>query len=528
MNISRPLKLIIIHYHLRPGGIRRIIEQATPHLVAHFSERIDGVTLATGEPAPAEWTSQFRKLLGETSLDCFIEPSFGYFAEQQVESGALRKQVQDGLKKLFADSTADNTLVWAHNLGLARNLLLTAELHQLCARRGITIAAHNHDWWFDNRWARWVEAQTYGFTTLRATSRAVFPNNLNTTHIAINKADARLLKKHFGKHAGWLPNLTDRAAKPSSEKIEKAKAWLDQCGIPQAPVWIVPCRMLRRKNVAEALLLARWLRPEAWVVSTGGASSADEESYVREIKNAAQRRNWHLHLGILQKAGPDKPSVDELLAASEAVLLTSIQEGFGLPYIEAAAAGRPLIARSLPNVSPDLKQFGFKLPYLYEEIFISPELFDWQAERRRQEERFAEWRLRLPVRCRAWAGTPWLLSATRPEPVPFSRLTLKAQLEVLSVNPDVARNACAALNPFLEKWRLLASQNKLRKTPWPKSAERWLGGAAYGKRFNQIIRAAERQATLHPGDAALKAQSVFIRERLERKHLYPLLWTPKP
>jgi hypothetical protein len=63
--------------------------------------------------------------------------------------------------------------------------------------------------------------------------------------------------------------------------------------------------------------------------------------------------------------------VPELLAASEAVLLTSIQEGFGLPYVEAAAAGRPLIARHLPNIAPDLHKFGFRLPQAYDEILVA-------------------------------------------------------------------------------------------------------------------------------------------------------------
>ncbi|OYV85625.1 MAG: hypothetical protein B7Z73_13210, partial [Planctomycetia bacterium 21-64-5] len=39
--------------------------------------------------------------------------------------------------------------------------------------------------------------------------------------------------------------------------------WLSEQLGDDAPVWLMPCRLLRRKNLAEALLLARWLRPEA-------------------------------------------------------------------------------------------------------------------------------------------------------------------------------------------------------------------------------------------------------------------------
>src|SRR5258706_9845437 len=122
--------------------------------------------------------------------------------------------------------------------------------------------------------------------------------------------------------------------------------------VRDSPVWILPCRMLRRKNVAEALLLTRWLRPEALLVTTGGASSADEQSYFDQIASAARRHGWPLRLGILQGDETHKPTVAELLAASEAVLLTSIQEGFGLPYLEAAAAGGPRPAPAPPNTAP--------------------------------------------------------------------------------------------------------------------------------------------------------------------------------
>jgi glycosyltransferase involved in cell wall biosynthesis len=50
------------------------------------------------------------------------------------------------------------------------------------------------------------------------------------------------------------------------------------------------------------------------------------------------------------------------MGISEAVLLTSIQEGFGLPYLEAAAARRPLVARALPNIAPDCASSGFAFP----------------------------------------------------------------------------------------------------------------------------------------------------------------------
>jgi hypothetical protein len=285
----------------------------------------------------------------------------------------------------------------------------------------------------------------------------------------------------------------------------------------------MPCRLLRRKNIAEALLLQRWLRPEACLVTTGGISSADERAYCERLDAAARANRWNLHMGVLQGNEAAKPGVAELLAASEVVLLTSIQEGFGLPYVEAAAAARPLIARSIPNISPDLHRFGFRFPQCYEEIMVAPELFDWNAEARRQMGLFRSWRRRLPGSLRRFVRPPAVVGAIdRPQPVPFSRLTLTAQLEVLAQPVERSWSACASLNPFLATWRKRAREQRLRMTPWPRTADKWLGGRAYAQRFEKLVSTPPMRTK--SVDAGPSKQMAFLRERLGAKWLFPLLW----
>lgn len=64
---------------------------------------------------------------------------------------------------------------------------------------------------------------------------------------------------------------------------------------------------------------------------------------------------------------------------------------------------------------------------------VDPRLFDWRGEHARQTRRFAAWKDLMPRTVRRLAGQPALLAAVdAPCPVPFSRLTLDAQLEVLA------------------------------------------------------------------------------------------------
>jgi len=515
------VNLVIVHYHLRPGGIRRVIELATPHLVREL-QHVTTVTLACGSADDEKWNRQFAALIRPATLIIRREKSFNYTSEQKVPPAEIQRQVVAGLNRLFRDAHHENCLVWAHNLGIGRNLLLSRELARACVARDIPLISHHHDWWFDNRWRRWPEIRQLGFRNLMQVANATFPKCAQIRHAGINSEDGSVLKEQLSAAAAWLPNPVPRQTPPSRNAVRAASRWIETTlGERGAPIWILPCRLLRRKNVAEALLLTRWLRPEAWLVTTGGVSSADEMDYYRRLQRVANQAHYQLRLGVLQGDESGKPSVPELLAASEAVLLTSIQEGFGLPYLEAAAAGRPLIARNLPNVAPDLRKFGFRLPQAYQEIKVTTDLFDWKAEVSRQRKLFANWRKGLPEGVRQSVATPVVLESKSATVVPFSRLTLTAQLEVLAQPTDVSWERCARLNPFLIKWRERAATGELEVTAWPRHADHWLSGETYARKFARLA-AATTTADAKPSPGAL--QHALLEKKLCAANLYPLLW----
>src|SRR5438477_1886904 len=264
------MKLIIVHYHLRPGGIRRVIELATSPLERYCFGKLDGVVLATGEDADPGWSAHFRQQLPGTPVEIFIDPSFRYFSEQTLSPKTIQDRISAALKKLLKDAERGKTLIWMHNPGIGRNLLLTREVTAACAARGLPLVMHHHDWWFDNRWRRWPEMRRGGFRTLEAVAQTIFVGGTRIHHVAINRSDSRQLQNYLSRQAGWLPNLIERGSLPSTARVLKAKSWLGT----EAPIWFLPCRFLRRKNIPEALLLTRWLRPSALLVPTGGPSSA--------------------------------------------------------------------------------------------------------------------------------------------------------------------------------------------------------------------------------------------------------------
>jgi glycosyltransferase involved in cell wall biosynthesis len=517
------LKLIVVHYHFRPGGIRRIIELGAPCLVKGASEPVSEVILAGGELPDSDWQQTFQQALRPVPARYFVQPEFGYLSEQSAPGLEIEHRIREAFERLLEQDCHRDCLVWAHNLGIARNLLLSRELEEVCRRKKIPLVSHHHDWWFDNRWLRWPEMRHFGIRTLKAAAEAVFPKNPLVVHAGINHADVTAMQRGLPERAFWLPNLTERMLPPAPSQIRKAKRWLsEKLGEKNGPVWVVPCRLLRRKNLAEALLLARWLRPEAWLVSTGKISSLDEKSYAEKLIRAGRKRRWKMALCILE--GEERaPSIPELLAASEAVLLTSVQEGFGLPFVEAAACERPLIARAIPNIAPDLDQFGFKFHQYYQEILIDPSLFDLAAEKGRQARLFAQWRSSLPARARPWVERPALFQEIQNgRPVPFSRLTLTAQIEVLDQPLEFSWELGAASNPFLRDWKELAKAGALKPVRWPATANHWLKGEAYARRF--WANAGRTAFPLPRGFEPEILQEDFMRQMLGAQRLFPLLW----
>jgi hypothetical protein len=131
----------------------------------------------------------------------------------------------------------------------------------------------------------------------------------------------------------------------------------------------------------------------------------------------------------------------------------------------------------------------------------------------------------MPSLARELVFLPPVLAAERPLPVPFSRLTLTAQIEVLSRPTPVSWEACVPLNPFLEDWRDRAAAGRLRVTPWPRTAKRWLGGDAYARRFFEALRARPRPH-IRPF-SAVRLQAEFVEKKLSAVNLYPLLWNTR-
>jgi len=507
--------LVVIHYHLRPGGVRRVMEKSLPLLLAAGCSEHATVTFAFGGTGVAEWEEELRQSLAPHQVRFLRVPAFGYFSESRLPPARRREKIRQALADLVPAHETKETLIWTHNMALGRNLILADEIVRWVGARGLALISQHHDFWFENRWGRWKEMRQSGYRTLADVARVTFGGS--GAMVFINRADQQLWKRHLPQRTVWVPNAVSPPAPPTQRRLRTVKGQLAKFLGDDGPLWVVPTRFLRRKNLAEAVLLTRWLRPEAWLLTTAGISSAGEQSYARGLSAAARRGGWRVRFGILSGSGGGLATIDEMIAAAEVILLTSVQEGFGLPILEAAAAGKPLVARKLPRLQQDFCAMGIDFPQGYDEVSVPRALFDWPKEQARQRQLWRNAKAALPAPLRGMMGAPLEEGST----VPFSRLTLDAQLEILALPIEESWAACRDLNPYLVTWRSLAAKGQFEVAPWPTEKNSLLASKVMIGHWRRAVLQSRRRAADPKVVADL--QNKLINRSLNGKLQFPVL-----
>ncbi len=459
------MELCVLHYHFRPGGVRRVIELGLPALVR--ATGCTRVTLAAGGAPDDAWRAQMEAALHPCVVAWHIEPALGYWSELKQSAMEVRAGIRASLHQLAKPGVT----FWAHNLSVGRNLLLAQELAALPTTTPLWL--HHHDWWWDGRWERWPEIQAQGFTTLAEAVQATLPLTDNTRHFCVNLTDAQRLTDWTGAEFSFLPNplsmprvtpAETAAARDFLRRRTGADSW-----------WIYPCRALRRKNLAEALFMQQSLAPDAVTVTTGGPSSAAEEQYYNTLTTAAASNGWPLFSGLTEH--PDCPSVPALMTAAESVIVTSLREGFGLPYCEAALLRRPCCARIPHGLETTLQHLGVPFAEQWHTLPVPPHFYETAREIPHVAAGPEKLCALLPAELHHAART-----FPPPEETDFGRLSLAGQLEALSAhiaNPRGLHARPSAANaPFTYTWTpevwahefLRAENRRAPHAAWPQRA----------------------------------------------------------
>jgi len=311
------MTVLIVHYHLRAGGVTRIIHSQAEAL------KLLGHRVIVASSGP----------VGGIDAETILEPSLDYQSEGAVDP-----------RQLFA-TRADCWII--HNPTLGKNTGFP-ELIERASAAGIRLLLQCHDFAEDGRPANY---------TLLNRSPKLYPAAPHIHYALINRRDQQLLKDAGipGDRCRYLPN----AVVPPHASAET----------PNNTLVFYPVRGIRRKNLGELCLLAAHAPAGVRFAVALAPENLDWMAIHDRWADFARDLNLPVEFNVVRNC--DFP---DWLARATHIVTTSVAEGFGLTFLEPAFLGKPLIGRNLPEITADFPSYGT----LYERLPVP--VGDWRED----------------------------------------------------------------------------------------------------------------------------------------------------
>ncbi|MFU8892728.1 MAG: HAD family hydrolase [Luteolibacter sp.] len=308
------MRVAIVHYHLRSGGVTRVIEETAAALT---ELGIEHVILAD------------------------LVPGLGYGGETGPEALAT------ALRAAAIATLGSAPDVWIfHNPTLGKNRDIPCVIERF-AREGEAILQHIHDLAEDGRPANFSNIPDPA--RLHLTSPRVH-------HVFINARDrARFLEVGLSPdRAHHLPNpvaTVGAVVRPGfSSTPPPPQLVLKNEPTLASPLVFYPVRGIRRKNLGELCLFAA-LAPSGTRFAIGRAPENPEEISTHDFwRHFATTHELPVWFDVTDRLAPfpDHPADFQAWRdLSTHWITTSVAEGFGQTPAEAAASCKPLITRAL-------------------------------------------------------------------------------------------------------------------------------------------------------------------------------------
>lgn len=341
------VRIFVFHYHVLPGGVTDVIINSIRAILQNRSD-IESVTLVTGREENTEAVlSRISEGGHVVSCDVVAELDYTPATEPLPDTLARCERLKAVLARTFG---GDDVLWWVHNYHVGKNPAFTRAICEL-ADAGETprTVLHIHDF---PECARYENLE---YLT-RTVDSSPYPSSPAVQYAVINRRDRDALveagmpsdRVHLllnpvprpsGGHHGSRPNL-----------MHALQSFADSNGSrfrPENPVLLYPIRCIRRKNVLEMGLLAR-LAGDWNLVTTLPGLSELERPYSQLVSYAYESGAIDGVFGIGRQESHYGTSFEELTHHADVIVSSSVQEGFGMLFVNALQWGAPLFARHLP------------------------------------------------------------------------------------------------------------------------------------------------------------------------------------
>jgi len=339
------MKIILLHYTAPPviGGVETVLVRQARQLVRAGHQ----VTIVAGRGE--RWDAQIgaeiislldarhpRVLRAKASLDLSEVPADFNELVHQIES-ELRRAC-DGAQVIIAHNVAS----------LNKNLALTAALYNLSRDKS------------QPRQVLWHHDLSGTAERARAELHSGWPWDLLRTawpgvkQVTVSDTRRQELAALFDlplRQITLVPSgldLTDFLDLPP----HLARLMNDLRLTAAAPILLSPVRLTRRKNLEQSLETLAELRnhmPDALLIVSGQSSVLGKDYFeqLQKLRSRLGLENYVIFLSERFPEGLSERALSALYRLADALLITSREEGFGMPLLEAGLSGLPIFCTDL-------------------------------------------------------------------------------------------------------------------------------------------------------------------------------------
>jgi len=365
-----PLGIGILHYTCHPvvGGVEEIVNQHAT-ILHRLGQK---VIVMAGKGGTGKETYEVRidSILGSKHQSVLK-------AHEEIRAGNLHKleKLASRILGRLGDATADLDVLMVHNvLHMPFNLPLTLAIRRLAeSNKDLKVVSWAHDSpYFQPDHPEFLDDDPW------AILRTPHPH---IHYVTISESRRELFLGHGG-NVNWtvINNGIDPASffylDPRSVMLASELRLFDR-----DLVLVQPSRITPRKNLELSIHIVRGIKAlgyDVLFVMTGAYDphEARATSYYRRLRYWIQELDLKDHIAVLaeyrfkdrSKLIPDRIFIRDLYLMADLLLMTSKDEGFGLPLLEAGMIKLPIACTAIPpfmEVGRDLCFFGKDDPPLF-------------------------------------------------------------------------------------------------------------------------------------------------------------------
>ena len=381
MKKSFPKTLIQIHYHNRPGGVTRVMQE----YARTFSSINDGVV------SKSIIICHSDRMFDSAEMKSVAGCDYRSFSSR-IDYQAVVKSLTSQLKRILFDKNLPGPVcVAGHNLTLGKNCALSAAF-AACVKFAQKKHPHHrffsivHDFAEEGRLANLHQINTLESLGI-AIRKQFYLQSDNLVYVTPHQRNFQLLKS-AGLNARCLynPVNADQVLSLSADQKKNvfdtlaAKAMRDGNVFDRnKPTLFYPGRIIARKNCLEAILVACIAYRANLVLGPRGTSLADRALY-RQLTSLTRKFKLPVvfdvsdHDSFLIKRLKNTGSVFNcMFAAAHCCITTSVAEGFGYALYEPWLHGTVVLGRCPMDFIPAVKM---DCRYLYGSLNVPVQWVD--------------------------------------------------------------------------------------------------------------------------------------------------------